>query len=132
MADEDVDDIEVVRQVYDAMAARDVERIISFIDPTCTITQDPALPWGGRHVGHEGFTTFGLTIGKIIASAVTIEAVFAADGDVVQYGRTRGTVRATGAAFDIPEVHRWTIRDGKAVAAHFSIDTPAMLAALRS
>jgi hypothetical protein len=39
-------------------------------------------------------------------------------------------VRANGVAFDIPEVHRWTIRDGKAVAAHFAIDTPAMLQAL--
>jgi ketosteroid isomerase-like protein len=39
-------------------------------------------------------------------------------------------VRANGATFDIPEVHRWTIRDGKAVAAHFAIDTAAMLEAL--
>ena len=37
---------------------------------------------------------------------MTTEAMFTADGDVVQVGRTR------------------------AVAAHFSIDTPAMLAAL--
>ena len=55
--------------------------------------------------------------------------MFAADGDVYQVGRTRGTVRATGAAFDIPEVHRWTVRDGKAIAAHFAIDTDAMVAA---
>ena len=41
-----------------------------------------------------------------------------------------GTVVATGAPFDVAEVHRWTIRDGKAVAAHFAIDTPAMLEAL--
>lgn len=55
---------------------------------------------------------------------------FEADGDVIQFGRTKGTVNASGATFDIPEVHRWTIRDGKAVAGHFSIDTPAMLAVL--
>ena len=53
--------------------------------------------------------------------------MFMADGDVIQVGRTRGTVVANGSRFDIPEVHRWTIRDGKAVAAHFSIDTPTML-----
>ena len=53
--------------------------------------------------------------------------MFEADGEVVQVGRTKGTVVATGVPFDIPEVHRWTIRDGKAVAAHFAIDTPAML-----
>jgi ketosteroid isomerase-like protein len=63
-------------------------------------------------------------------SSVTTEAMFDADGDVVQVGRTRGTVVATGVPFDIAEVHRWTLRDGRAVAAHFSIDTAAMMSAL--
>jgi ketosteroid isomerase-like protein len=65
-----------------------------------------------------------------ITSAVTHEFLFAADGDVIQVGRTKGTVNATGAEFDVPEVHRWTIRDGRAVRAHFSIDMAAMRAAL--
>ena len=56
--------------------------------------------------------------------------MFAADDEVIQCGRTKGTVRANGAAFDIPEVHRWKLRDGKAVEAHFAIDTAAMLEAL--
>ena len=125
-------EIEVVRQVYAAMAARDADRLLELIDPTCVITQDPALPWGGRHVGHDGFLTFALTLSATIDSAVTTEALFMADGEVIQYGRTRGTVRATGTAFDIAEVHRWTIRDGKAVAAQFAIDTSAMLQALEA
>ena len=123
-------DIEVVRQVYAAMAARDLEELLELLDPSCTVTQDPALPWGGRHVGHDGFATFGLTLATTIESKVTTDALFAADGDVFQCGRTRGTVRATGAPFDIPEVHRWTVRDGKVVAAAFAIDTAAMLEAL--
>ena len=49
---------------------------------------------------------------------------------MIQYGRTRGTTVATDRAFDIPEVHRWTVRDGRAVAAHFSIDTGGMLEVL--
>ena len=61
---------------------------------------------------------------------MTTEAVFAADGEVIQCGRTRGTTRATATTFDIPEVHRWTVRDGRVVAAHFAIDTAAMLEAL--
>ena len=63
-------------------------------------------------------------------STVTTTAMFAADGDVIQVGKTAGTTIASGTPFDIDEVHRWTIRDGRAIAAHFSIDTPAMLAAL--
>lgn len=63
---------------------------------------------------------------------MTIDAVFGADGEVIQFGRTSGRVRANGAAFDIAEVHRWTIREGRALAAHFAIDTAAMLEKLRA
>ena len=54
-------DIEVVRAVYAAMAERDFDRLFELVDPACVITQDPALPWGGRHVGHDGLATFALT-----------------------------------------------------------------------
>jgi ketosteroid isomerase-like protein len=123
-------DVEVVRAIYEAMAARDLNRLLELIDPECVVTQDPALPWGGRHVGHDGFGHFALTLTGTIDSAVTIEALFLADSEVVQFGRTKGTVRANGATFDIPEVHRWKVRDGRAVSAHFAIDTEAMLQAL--
>ena len=123
-------DVATVRAIYEAMAARDLERIASMLDESIVITQDPALPWGGRFEGIDGYTTFAITLVSTITSAVTIDAVFAADGDVIQVGRTKGTVNATGAEFDIAEVHRWTLRDGKAVRAHMSIDTPAMLRVL--
>ena len=125
-----MDEIEIVRGIYAAMASKDVEHLVSVLAEDCVITQDDRLPWGGRHVGHEGFLHFALTLTGTIESKVEIESIFSADGEVIQCGRTRGTVVANGASFDIPEVHRWTIRDGKAVAAHFAIDTPAMLAVL--
>lgn len=125
-----VDDIDVVRQVYEAMAARDITRLQELIDPECVITQDERLPWGGRFVGHDGFLTFALALTGAIDSKVTTVALFTADGEVIQYGWTRGTTQNGGTPFDIAEVHRWTIRDGRAVAAHFAIDTPAMLRAL--
>ncbi|HEY7134489.1 MAG TPA: nuclear transport factor 2 family protein [Acidimicrobiia bacterium] len=125
-------DIETVQAIYRAMAERDLDTLLRLVDESCVVTQDPMLPWGGRHVGHDGFASFALTLTGTIDSAVAIEAVFAADGEVIQFGRTRGTVRSNGTAFDIPEVHRWTVRDGKAVAAHFAIDTAAMLDALRA
>lgn len=122
--------IAVVEEIYASMAARDVDRLAELFDPDIVITQDPALPWGGRFTGHDGFTQFGLALTSTIDSAVTTEAIFAADDDVIQFGRTRGTVRANGVSFDIAEVHRWTIRRGRAVAAHFAIDTAAMLRAI--
>jgi ketosteroid isomerase-like protein len=123
-------EIDVVRSVYDAMAERDLERLFALIDPECVVTQDAALPWGGRHEGHEGFAQFGMALTGAIDSAVSTESLFMADGDVIQVGRTKGTARESGKQFDIAEVHRWTVRDGKVVRAHFSIDTAAMLEAL--
>jgi uncharacterized protein len=129
-ADEGSDDIAVVEAIYAAMAATDLSTLFELLDPTIVVVQDDRLPWGGRHVGHDGFATFGLALRSHIESSVTTDAMFSADRDVVQIGRTRGNVVATGVPFDIAEVHRWTVRDGRAVAAHFSIDTPAMLSAL--
>jgi uncharacterized protein len=125
-----VTDVEVVQAIYEAMAARDINALVGLLAPTIVLTQDSRLPWGGRFEGHDGFADFGAALTGAITSAVTTAAMFEADGDVVQMGRTKGTVNASGTAFDIAEVHRWRIVDGKAVTAHFSIDTPAMLAAL--
>ena len=123
-------DVEVVQQIYGAMASGDLGRLFELLDPSIVVTQDPRLPWGGRFEGHDGMATFALTLRGAIESAVDIQAVFAADDEVIQCGRTKGTTVAGGVAFDIPEVHRWRVRDGKAVAAHFAIDTEAMLRAL--
>jgi ketosteroid isomerase-like protein len=122
--------LEIVRAVYAAMAEKDVETVLSFVAPDCVLTQDPALPWGGHHVGHEGLINFALALTGSIDSAVTPEAMYEADERVIQFGRTKGTVVATGAEFDVAEMHAWTVRDGKVVAADFAIDTAAMLEAL--
>jgi uncharacterized protein len=123
-------DVDVVEQIYAAMATVDLDRLFELIDPSVVLTQDARLPWGGRFEGHDGVATFALALRGAIESAVEIQAMFAADDEVIQCGRTRGTTVAGGVPFDIAEVHRWKIRDGRAVAAHFAIDTEAMLAVL--
>jgi ketosteroid isomerase-like protein len=45
-----------------------------------------------------------------------------------RHGRQPGALRAEG----VPEAHLWELRDGKVVRFTVYIDTPAMLAALRS
>ena len=123
-------DVEVVAAIYEAMAAVDLDRLLSLIDPSVVVTQDERLPWGGRFEGHDGFGAFAIALRGAIDSKVEMGAIFAADDEVIQCGRTRGTTIAGGVPFDIPEVHRWKIRDGKAIEAHFAIDTEAMLEAL--
>lgn len=123
-------DVAIVERWYEALAARDLAAIAELLHPEAVITQDERLPWGGRWVGHDGFLQFGAALTGAIQSAVTIDAIFEADDKVIEVGRTKGTVVANGEPFDIPEVHTFTVRDGRIVAGHFAIDTPQMLAAL--
>ena len=122
-------DVEVVREVYAAMAARDITRLLELIDADFVVTQDPRS---------HGAVATSDTRGSPTSPGADV-------GDRLQRDHRRHVQRrrrchpvrpdtrcdpGTGTAFDIAEVHRWTIRDGKAVAAHFSIDTPAMRRAL--
>jgi uncharacterized protein len=120
----------VVASIYEAMKAGDLEGMLAVCDPEMTITQADVLPWGGHFVGRDGIIEFVTKLISTIASEVAHEELFEAGDRVIQRGRTVGTVRATGTAFDVPEVHVWTLRGGKIVAAEFYIDTPEMLAAL--
>jgi len=119
--------IEIIQELYRAFEAEGLDRILELYDPDCVVTQDDALPWGGRYEGLDGVATFGIALGGTVHSVVTADAMFEAGDRVIQCGRSRGTVLATGAEFDVPEVHVWTLRDGKVTAAEFYIDTHAML-----
>jgi ketosteroid isomerase-like protein len=120
----------MVAAVYEAMAAADLDGVLALCSPDLTITQADELPWGGHYVGRDGVIEFVTKLISTIESKVTHDVIFEAGDHVIQRGRTAGKVRATGAEFDVPEVHVWTVRDGKLSRAEFYIDTPAMLAAL--
>ena len=120
---------EIIEQVYEAFAAEGLGRVLELCDPDCVVTQDAALPWGGRHEGLDGVATFAAALGGTIHSVIATDELFEAGDRVIQYGRSRGTVLANGATFDMPEVHVWTLRDEKVIAAEFYVETPTMLAA---
>jgi ketosteroid isomerase-like protein len=125
-----VSNIEIIQELYEAFATDDLDRVLKLCDPDCVVTQDDALPWGGRHEGLDGVATFGALLGGAINSVVTSNELFEAGDRVIQYGRSHGTVLSNGATFDMPEVHVWTLRGGRVTAAEFYADTPAMLRAL--
>jgi len=43
-----VEPIEVVRAIYEAMAARELDRLFQLLHPDIVVTQDAALPWTVR------------------------------------------------------------------------------------
>jgi ketosteroid isomerase-like protein len=122
--------VELVRRLYAALEAIDLETILEIFDPGVEVHQTRELPWGGDFQGHDGLGQFFGLLREHITSKVAIETVYAAGDEVVQIGRTAGTVNATGAPFDVQEVHLLTVRDGKVVRFEAHIDTPAMLQAL--
>lgn len=123
---------ELIRNVYDAYARRDVAAALSRFSPEVEFVQTDLLPWGGSYQGIEGAKA---SLGKLMAhvdSRVEIEELILAGDHVVVIGRTRGTARASGASFDVRAVHVWTVIDGSIRRFEAYIDTPAMLSALAS
>lgn len=122
--------VETVKNVYAGLARRDIEAVLRLYAADVEVTQSAELPWGGRFVGHAGVREFFARLTGLVDSAVTLERFIDAGEHVVALGRTRGVVRASGAAFDVPLAHVYTLRGGVVVQVHNMIDDPPMLAAL--
>jgi hypothetical protein len=122
--------IEIAQTIYDGFSRNDLGAVLALCAKDVVFIHDPVLPWGGTFHGSAGVTEFGRKLITAIDSSIEAEQLFQAGDRVVQYGRTTGSVRASGAAFDVSECHLWTIRDGFVQEAEFLIDTSAMLLAL--
>jgi ketosteroid isomerase-like protein len=123
--------IELVKSLYAAFFRRDVPFIISKLAPDFEVSQSTEVPWGGTYRGPEGLQQFFSKLTAHLNNAgLPFERFLDAGEDVVVIGRTQGTVKANGKAFDVPLVHVWRIRDGLAVRFSPYIDNPTMLAAL--
>ncbi len=121
--------VALVTHVYQAFRDRDLPTIFGLLAPDVEITQASEIPWGGTYRGHEQAAAFFGKLVQTITSAVTLERFVDAGEQVVAIGRTRGTVNATGKAFDVQIAHVWTVRDGLVRRVEYYIDDPTMLAA---
>jgi ketosteroid isomerase-like protein len=122
--------VETVKKIYDAFGRGDVETVFTLCSPEIVIEADAAMPWGGRYEGHEGLQAF---YGKVMGAVdlqIEPEIIFAAGDQVIERGRAKGTVRASGVPFDVAEVHVWTVRDGLVTRNEPYFDSPAMLDSL--
>jgi ketosteroid isomerase-like protein len=122
--------VEVVQRAYEAFARRELRTILGLFSEDVEILQASEIPWGGRYEGHAGAAAFFGTLIGAITSAVTFERFIDAGDQVIAIGRTRGTVNATGAAFDVPVAHVWTVHEGLITRVEYYIDDPTMLRAL--
>jgi ketosteroid isomerase-like protein len=122
----------VVRGFNDALAQGDMGGMLDFLDPQLEWRAPESVPWGGTFHGREGFREF---VGKLLDQPVEfrremLEYLDAGDRIVVllrQMGRRKGS----DTEYDVPEVHIWTIRDGKIVDFEGSFDTATVLRTLQ-
>jgi ketosteroid isomerase-like protein len=121
----------VVRAAYAFLDGKRTEWA-DLVAPDITIEQSDEVPWGGRHVGAEGFLRFLGAYSATITSSVEIGELYVSADRVVQVGRTRGKALATGESFDAREVHIWQIRDGLIASLEIHVESAPLLHTLGS
>ena len=126
------DPVAVIVAVYKALAANDLDAVAALSSPDIEVVQSNALPYGGTFHGLGGTKAFTMGVFQALDSQVEVGAIFASGDAVVQTGRTRGSARATGKAFDSPEVHVWTVEDGLVTSLHAYVDAGIIAGALTS
>ena len=126
------DNRKIIEALYQAFAERYTSAIMGLVSPDVVITQSPALPWGGHYSGYFGVQKFFAALLGHVDSKVEIERMLDAGDHVVAIGRTKGTVCASGKAFDVPIAHVWRIQNGRVTAFNPFIDNRLMLEALKT
>jgi ketosteroid isomerase-like protein len=117
--------IEFLKGVYGAFARGDVPAVLGAFADDIEWYEAEGLPYGGLYRGGEAVAqnVFGPISQDVDDFAVTPEEFVGSGDTVVAVVRYTGTGKATGKALDVPVVHVWDIRDGKAARFRQFIDT---------
>lgn len=125
--------VELVQRSYEAFARDDMDGVLADMDPDIEWHQAQGLPHGGFYRGLD-------EVRRNIFDPLDSEwwDEFTADPDefldagseVVVLGRYRGRAKETGKPLDVPFVHVWTVRGGKAVRFRQYLDTAGWVEAL--
>jgi ketosteroid isomerase-like protein len=97
--------LDLIRQAYQAFARRDVPAILARLHPDIEIYQSEALPWGGTYRGQAQAQDYFRKIGEHLETVVEPEEFFEAGDHAVVLGRTQGRARSTGRTFAVRIVH---------------------------
>jgi ketosteroid isomerase-like protein len=125
--------LEIARDSYAAFARHDTDAVLADLDPEIEWLQAQGLPHGGAYRGvDEVRRNIFDPLDRDWWDEFTAEPdEFIDAGDqVVVLGRYRGAAKQTGRRLDVPFVHVWSIRDGKAVRFRQFLDTAGWNAAL--
>ncbi|HEY0515594.1 MAG TPA: nuclear transport factor 2 family protein [Solirubrobacteraceae bacterium] len=117
--------VEFVKSVYDAFGRGDVPAVLGAFAEDIEWHEAEGMPYGGVHRGGEAVAqkVFGPISEDVEGFALVTEEFMGSDGTVAAVVRYTGTGKATGKTLNLPAVHVWDIRDGKAARFRQFIDT---------
>jgi ketosteroid isomerase-like protein len=128
-----VSNVDIVRRSYVAFARDDMDGVLADMAQDIVWEQAQGLPHGGVY---HGLDEVRRTIFDPLDrdwweefSAEPHDFLDAGD-NVAVLGRYRGVAKETGKPLDVPFVHVWTLRDGKAVRFRQFLDTAGWVEAL--
>ena len=108
--------IEIVRELYEAGTAGDLERMLRHIDPGFICYEAPSLPYGGEYHGPEGLSRlFTAVFSRFDAFKVEVKELLDAGPTVVVIINLRVTLKGSGRTVEMPVVEIWRLREGKVV-----------------
>ena len=123
--------VTVVRGFYETLLRGKVEAILDLLDPDVEWRAPASLPWGGDFHGHEGFREFFRKLfGQPVDSRREVREYLSAGDRVVVRLRLFGRRKGRETEIEVPEVHIWTVRNGKILGLEAHFDTAMFLGAL--
>jgi ketosteroid isomerase-like protein len=108
------DNVALIRNIYDAFSAGDIQTILDQASPEAEwVNYGPStVPYMGNFTGR--LPAFFQAIGETTRGGkVTVDKYIAHGDNVVTLARFTATVRHTGANIDTPIAHIFTIGNGK-------------------
>jgi ketosteroid isomerase-like protein len=109
------ENLEIVRLLYRAMDARDLEAIAELVHPDAEWIPDSRVGEGPVR-GRENVIRFFADRAEMFDGIRTeLERFWETDDKVLVFVRLTGRGRASGARFDVRIGHLWTLRDGAVV-----------------
>jgi ketosteroid isomerase-like protein len=106
------ENVEVVRKIYDAFEAGDIEGLLSWVDPEIEFDLSDRLPDEGLHRGREAYRQFLTRTFELWADfRVEVEDLIDAGDAVVAIIHTTATGRVSGIEIDERVGHVFWLRD---------------------
>ena len=106
--------VELVRDIYDAFAAGDVDAVFAAMTPDIEWDEAEGMPYGGVYHGREAIVSnvFGPILTDVTDFTASPDEILALDKTrVIARGRYAGT--GGNGPLDARFVHIWTVSDGR-------------------